>query len=580
MRYLPVIQIYKAVDNQTRAIILKKPIDKDFANLIATIEWPNRNELLKKNISKKFENIMTPASNSCSEKDRHILKYIISTLTSVEFLNKTGIDGKRYQRSSLNTSMTYAKETIQKRTVNKDSSSANMLHKKRTETGQRIQVLGSGRKLLAERYPDLTTLMLRLFDAGGDGLQIHPRLICDTLFLHKSKWMNMPRCVTILKEIYDIDISISAAYTYTENYREKSHQAQRHHHGKNVNPGISLKKPTRDGNHNPSINDHFAQTDINYSIEETLINNGKVIARDGKALVHCDVEIVQRPSKSWKKVIYSDHDWEKDTKRSLQITTYQFVKVKDMSENEDIVAQFSGIPICQSRLTGGGLSIVKIHYFENSTVFRHFNEFLFVMTLENQHAFFHIGDNGLIPQLLITVDGGPDERPRNKQTMFATVLLRKLLNMDKVKVISYAEGCSKRHSVERLHFDEGRSLSQSGVISSKSINENETEEGLFSQEKFKENMEAAREEAVNRIDETPYASEKIEAVKPPPDFDWILTPETISKIISFLKKDTSEHRFENNFTIKPEGPVWNKLCKMYGICPTKCFNAVSVYNEV
>lgn len=50
-----------------------------------------------------------------------------------------------------------------------------------------------------------------------------------------------------------------------------------------------------------------------------------------------------------------------------------------------------------------------------------------------------MNDNCLIPQLLITVDGGPDERPRNKQTMFATVLLRKLLNIDKVKVISFAE---------------------------------------------------------------------------------------------------------------------------------------------
>lgn len=59
-----------------------------------------------------------------------------------------------------------------------------------------------------------------------------------------------------------------------------------------------------------------------------------------------------------------------------------------MSEDENIIAQFSGIPICQSRMTGGGVSIVKIHYFENSTVFRHFNELLYVMTLENQNSFF------------------------------------------------------------------------------------------------------------------------------------------------------------------------------------------------
>jgi len=69
--------------------------------------------------------------------------------------------------------------------------------------------------------------------------------------------MNMPRCVSILREIYDIDISLSAAYTYTENYRERSHHAKRHHFGKNVNPGISLKITTRDGNNNLSVNDSF-----------------------------------------------------------------------------------------------------------------------------------------------------------------------------------------------------------------------------------------------------------------------------------------------------------------------------------
>lgn len=135
-------------------------------------------------------------------------------------MNKIGIGGKKFQRRSLNTSITYAKDTVQTFDANKNSLSTYMMHKKRTETGQRL--LESGRKFLADIYPDLTSLMLRLFDAGGNGLQSHSRLICDTLFLHNNTWMNMPRCVTILREVYSIDISLSAAYTYTNNYREKS----------------------------------------------------------------------------------------------------------------------------------------------------------------------------------------------------------------------------------------------------------------------------------------------------------------------------------------------------------------------
>jgi hypothetical protein len=304
-----------------------------------------------------------------------------------------------------------------------------------------------------------------------------------------------------------------------------------------------------------------------------LCNSGKVIARDDKSLVHCDVEVVQRPSKSWKKVVYSDHDWEKDTKRSLQITTYQFVRVKDHA-NTDNVLQLNGIPVCQSRLTGGGISIVKLHYFEGSTVFRHFNELLHVMSLDDYKNFFKTGSN-IIPHLLLTVDGGPDERPRNKQTMFATVLLRKFLNLDKVKVISYAEGCSKRHSVERLHFAEGRSLSQAGPISSKSAHSTEIINGISSEELFRENMEFAREEAIGRLDKTPYAGEELRAIKPPPENDWVITKELISKINMFLKKDCTEYRNEKNFVIH-----LGKLCEVYDLCPTKCFNAVSIFNEM
>lgn len=64
--------------------------------------------------------------------------------------------------------------------------------------------------------------------------------------------------------------------------------------------------------------------------------------------------------------------------------------------------------------------------------------------------------------MLINVDGGADERPCNKLNMFAAVLLRKLLDVEKLKLISHAEGSSKRHSVERIHFAEGRALSLGG----------------------------------------------------------------------------------------------------------------------
>jgi hypothetical protein len=176
------------------------------------------------------------------EKDRHILKYILAQLTSVEFLCSKGVDGKIFNRNALKANIADSKVTIRE-WLDKEEGMKPKETSMERKSGHRLK--GAGRKFLAEKYPELTTLMLQLFDCAGDGLQSHPRLICDTLFLHNTKWMNMPRCVSILREVYDIDISVSAAYTYTENFREKSYQAKRHHADRNINPGMSEKTNKR-----------------------------------------------------------------------------------------------------------------------------------------------------------------------------------------------------------------------------------------------------------------------------------------------------------------------------------------------
>jgi hypothetical protein len=85
-----------------------------------------------------------------------------------------------------------------------------------------------------------------------------------------------------------------------------------------------------------------------------------------------------------------------------------------------------------------------VSYFEKEGAFRHLNELLFIMYKHRDH--FCLNDE-LITQLLITVDGRGDERTRNKLTRFLMVLLKGLLNLDKVNVLSFAEGDSKLHSV-------------------------------------------------------------------------------------------------------------------------------------
>jgi len=48
-------------------------------------------------------------------------------------------------------------------------------------------------------------------------------------------------------------------------------------------------------------NSHFAVANVNYTLEAMHERKAAGIARDNKALVYIDIEVVHRPSKSWSK---------------------------------------------------------------------------------------------------------------------------------------------------------------------------------------------------------------------------------------------------------------------------------------
>lgn len=61
-------------------------------------------------------------------------------------------------------------------------------HEAIKQKGEEVDIRqpGSGRSFIAEKYPQLSSCMLMLFDSCGSGLQSYPRLICETLFMDKK----------------------------------------------------------------------------------------------------------------------------------------------------------------------------------------------------------------------------------------------------------------------------------------------------------------------------------------------------------------------------------------------------------
>ena len=62
------------------------------------------------------------------------------------------------------------------------------------------------------------------------------------------------------------------------------------------------------------------------------------------------------------------------------------------------------------------------------------------------------------------VDNGPSEAPSNLLVKLLLVRLRKILNIDKITQISFAEYLSKRNYVERVHAVENNLLSAHGLL--------------------------------------------------------------------------------------------------------------------
>ena len=206
------------------------------------------------------------------------------------------------------------------------------------------------------------------------------------------------------------------------------------------------------------------------------------------------------------------------------------------------------------------------------------NELLYIMSLPEYAHKFKDRSGNFVSQILLTVDGGGDERPRNKSTKFCTTLLRYILNLDRLKVISYAEHDSKMHSVERVHSAENRGLSQSGAISSHSVHCKEDDEfGHQDMRKFRENMKYAAETAVKCIAGTIFAEEEIKSHVAPEDDSWVFSKDLEGKMHSFLSGDSTEKRIQNNFLCKAEGPIWRRLCETYNLSD-RIRSAVQVFN--
>ena len=97
--------------------------------------------------------------------------------------------------------------------------------------------------------------------------------------------------------------SVLSCFNYTQNYREGSHQAKRHHAGKGVNACISLHKQPQTGVQQLVVNLHWSTHNVNLTMDMAYLNSDNVLidSKDAKAKVNTDVHLSKSQGKHGRK---------------------------------------------------------------------------------------------------------------------------------------------------------------------------------------------------------------------------------------------------------------------------------------
>ena len=298
---------------------------------------------------------------------------------------------------------------------------------------------------------------------GGGGLEAHPHLITGTLYRGADSITTMQQAREVLLSMapQGFSISLSACYNYTENYRQGSAQAKRHA-GKEVNASISLRKPPRTGVQQLVINLHWSTCNVYYHID--TCNKSQqclTVSKDAKlkAVVMADIAPVQVTGHSWKKREVPDHSWDQSRTNSVTPMTFLFLETKITGKS--LVEEDTTFHITR---TGQGVTLLYLSFFESDTTFKCMNEILYLLANPCLDSLFRDKQSGgLKKELIFVVDNGPQEKPSSPLVQMCMARLLKLLKLDRIGQISFAEYHSKRNFVERVHQGRSQDLEKGGA---------------------------------------------------------------------------------------------------------------------
>ena len=532
-KYLNISQIYMF----GRAYTVQNNDNLSVCSVVASIKKvldTHKEDILTNEAAERLSDLFRPALQYMdTPRDKQVLKGLISELTNIDFTTRLqGIQNRRSTRTAkqkLPILLGQYKDICQTSqivrsdlTVLQQYQLTQRMISQRKLKEIRIIAEGRGRKLKCSKFPELATVLSYAFgeydmQQGGGGLEAHPRLINGTLYQTTESVTTMKRAREILLSIAPkgFTISLSTCYNYTENYRERSAQAKRHHAGRGVNAPISLGKPPRTGVEQFVINLHWSTANVNLIVDACQdLSQCIVVSKDAKAIIPGDISPVQRPGRSWKPKEHPDHSWDQSRVNAITPMTFLIlntvIKQQPSSTIQELHLSTSDCTTLHLTRTGQGVTLLNLSFYEPETTFRCLNELLYLLTLSSLDCFFRDHKTGsLKKEFTFVVDNGPSEQPCSPLVQMVLVRLVRLLNLDKLTQVSFAEYHSKRNYVERVHAEENRVLSSHGPFSSKIPNKHATP----GTPEHKQNMESMADEVEKCISQGSFGGNQLLAFR-------------------------------------------------------------------
>ena len=475
-----------------------------------------------------------------SHQDRQVLKALFVELTNISFAAR--LQGVKSRKGTRN-----ATKSVQSQLLHYDFIRAtsqlvrnDMTTIKQYQLTQRIISArklkeirtisqGRGRKLKANEFPELATVLSYAFGELEGGLEAHPRLTTGTVYRASDNTMTMRKAREVLLSAAPegFTISLSSCFNYTQNFRKGSIQSKQHHAGKNVNADLSLKKPPRTGVQQLVVNLHWLTANVNTIVDSCQgTSHSLVVSKDAKSIVPTDIAPVQHPGPSWKKRELPDHSWDQSRINAITPMTFLFLQTRveqlPTTTLNTLDLQVSESTILHLTRTGQTVTLLSLSFYEPDTTFKCLNEICYLLSLPELDTFFRdSATNNLKKEFVFVVDNGPAEQPSSSLVQMCLVRLLNFLKLQKITQVSFAEYHSKRNYVERAHAKENRVLSKHGPFSSKPIHEH----AIPGSSEHQQNMECVAEEMKACIKEGSFGGRSLMCFRGAPQEKWVFSDE-------------------------------------------------------